>query len=122
MDSSCASSNPPRVESSPSNSPQKKRRKIEDLIKFIEKNEIKLFYNEFKTPTSSPIPGHITEEGRDELTHETFHELCNDLVEIIEQCIGPSEANIKDKIYMKFLTVILPKLVDILLKRKTSRY
>lgn len=103
-------------------SPQRNKRKIDELIKFIEKNELKLFYNEFITPNSSPNSSQKGLPAEDDLlSQETFHELCNDLVEIIERCIGPSEINIKEEIYMKFLTIILPKIVDIFLKRKTSR-
>jgi hypothetical protein len=106
-------------------------RSVEDLIQFIELNALKLFYNE--PIDDSPHPA---EEGGDQLAlrHETnldrpceyssqsLRDLCDFLVEIIERCIGPSDIDIKDAVYMKFLTTTLPKIVDLFLKRKTSRY
>lgn len=105
-------------------------RSVEDLIQFIELNALKLFYNE---PIDYSPPA---EEGSDQLalpnttnlgrpceySSESLRDLCDFLVEIIERCIGPSDIDIKDAVYMKFLTTTLPKIVDLFLKRKTSRY
>jgi hypothetical protein len=56
-----------------------------------------------------------------DLEDDHFHGLCSDLVQAIERCIGPSDINLKEEIYSKFLTNTLPKIIDIFLKRRTLR-
>jgi hypothetical protein len=106
-------------------------RSVEALIKFIELNDLKIFYNEPIDDSPPPagsesgqvvLPNGKNSDTPEEHSTEILRELCDGLVEIIERCIGPSDIDIKDEIYTKFLTSVLPKIVDIFLKRKTSRF
>jgi hypothetical protein len=93
MDEAPALQEPPKISSM--------RLSVGELNDYIELNQHRIFYGE--------------------LDVEHFHGLCVDLVLAIERCIGPSDINLKEDIYSIFLQNILPKAIDIFLKRRTLR-
>jgi hypothetical protein len=56
-----------------------------------------------------------------QISDDDLTNLCYELVQAIESCIGPSDINLQEETTLTFLVKTLPRIIEIFLKRKTLK-